>query len=862
MDQQTVDWTLDTGQVAAPQDTLSAREAADELGVHERTIRRAISRGDLLAAKEGGVYRIARDDLARYRTQSPASIPIAKQASRDSRLILSGGQSTASPGWVPQAVTPLIGREREVAAVLALLGQSDVRLVTLTGSGGVGKTRLAIEASKRAAPSFSDGAVFINLAAVTESEFVASDIAQALGIADTAAPPEERLEAVLATREMLLLLDNFEHVIEAAPLIPRLISACPRLTVLATSRVRLRLSNEVEFTVPPLVLPMESESVDQITEIASVRLFTERVRAVDPSFEVTDQNSANVVEICRRLEGLPLAIELAAPKLKVLPVATLAAKLEHQLPLLVGGSRDQPLRQQSMRQTIAWSHDLLKADEQRLLRWMSVFVDGCSWEAVEAIGACIGLDAADIVETVAALIDNALIRSAHSSDNLPRFQIPEPIRDFALEQLHASGEVRSAQEAHAQYFLGMIERGGPIFGPQHLARVQENDRESGNLHAALNWCIEHEQTELSLRLANAMGFAHWTARGRFRVQRIWMRRVLDMPSSGVEVLRADAWVRLGWAEMVLGNVQAALSAASRGLADARLSGNDSSVAWSLNVMGLLDSSERNYAAARDHLQEALIMARSASDQPLMALVHSSLGYSYLWSGAYEEARIQYEESISILLGVNDPWTLADAQLDLAFALRKLGRAQESAGFFREALWRELEFGDDYMLSGCMHDAAAAAGSFGRFEDAAMLLGAAAQMQERGGFPILETALEEHSSIVEAARNGLGDHAFAHAWSSGEALSLEDAVVIADRVTEEWGTSAALQRSESLNMYGLSRRELEVLRLLVTGRTNREIAETLFISIPTVKVHVGSIFNKLGLDSRTAAATFAIQHRLT
>jgi ATP/maltotriose-dependent transcriptional regulator MalT len=362
-------------------------------------------------------------------------------------------------------------------------------------------------------------------------------------------------------------------------------------------------------------------------------------------------------------------------------------------------------------------------------------------------------------------------------------------------------------------------------------------------------------------MANAMSPTHWNGRGRYREQKIWMSRVVAMPGSGLETLRANAWARLGWAEMMMGNIQAAKSAAAQGIEYGRLSGNDAARAWALVQLGYLDAGNSEFDVAREHLDEALIIARSVGDQPLLQSVHTALGLTLAWNNDFEGALSHYEEVAAILQELGDPWVLAILQIDLANALRKLGQTEESARVFREALRRQREFGDEEYLWVSANDAATVAATMGKHEQAATLLGFAAGVRERNGYSVNKFDLGDYASTVDAAKRELGDVRFAAAWSQGESLSLEDAVAIADQVIAEWGEWASAPKEPSRNAYGLSQRELEVLRLLAMGRSNRAIGEELFISVPTVKVHVRSVLTKLGVESRTAAAAFGIQNRL-
>jgi predicted ATPase/class 3 adenylate cyclase len=487
------------------------------------------------------------------------------------------------PHNLPLQPTPFLGREREVDETVALLRRPDVRLLTLTGPGGTGKTRLALQAAAELVENFSDGVFFVSLAPLRDPHLVPSAIATALGIREESDQPLwKRLRQALATKQILLVLDNVEHLVEVAPAIGELLAACPGLKVLATSRLPLRLRGEREYPVPPLTLPPASGTApEQLLQSEAVRLFVARAHAVRAEFTLTPDTAPAVAEITRRLDGLPLAIELAAARVRLLPPAALLARLEKRLPLLTGGPRDAPARQQTLRDAIAWSYDLLSGDEQALFRRLAIFAGGFSMEAAEAVANPRG--ERDILDGLDQLSEHSLLRSAED-DGEPRFTMLETIREYGLERLAQSGDEEATRRAHAAFFLTLaMEADAALRGPNQGIWFERLETEQDNFRSALGWALTG-QPETALGLVAAL-YGFWSYRGNFTEARDWTERGLATGASAAPDVRAQAlnWSsRLAWRRA---NYETASSRAEEALALARSVDDRSSEAWALMNLG-------------------------------------------------------------------------------------------------------------------------------------------------------------------------------------------------------------------------------------------------------------------------------------
>ena len=773
-------------------------------------------------------------------------------------------------GGLPIALTPLIGREDEIAIVASTLRRDRVRLVTLTGPGGVGKTRLATAVASRVREDFPDGIWFIGLAPITDPALVASAVAQVLGVREASDEPFiTRLTAFLRDKRVLLILDNFEHVAEAAPLIVELLAACPGLSILVTSRMRLRLTAEREHTVPPLSLPgpevEPSRSRGDVATILArseaVRLFVERAQAVQEDFALTDANAAAVAAICRHLDGLPLAIELAAARVKVLPPPALLTRLERRLPLLTGGGRDLPARQRTMRDAIAWSYDLLSEDEQRLFRRLAVFVGGFTLQAAEAVCPVEGESSPGVLEGIAALVDNSLLRREDGPRGEPRYQMLETAREFALEHLAATGEAEELGRRHAHFFVDLAECVGPVVdGADQRAAVASLDADEANLRAAIGWTIAHEQRALALRITWAL-WSYWFTRGRFREGTAWTEQALALPGEAPLQLRILALDITANMYSLSGDYARAAATANALRELAQREGDAIGEALSFFQLSFVARHEGNHDAAVERAEEALARFRALRCMRWLPWAAERAGLERLGRGDVDRAVTLFRETVNLFLEMGNEGGTAMALCNLGLALQAKGDLAGAALLLRAALNREVALERHWEIVDVLLGLADVALARGQAPRAVRLLGAAEALREKVGYARHGWAHDAYERIEWDARLALGDDLFETVWRQGHELALPDAVAEALATVDEGEPAATPRAGSAAEDFGLTPRELEVLRLVAAGRSNREIAENLFISVPTVKRHLTTILTKLGVNNRTAAAAVAHERHL-
>jgi len=732
----------------------------------------------------------------------------------------------ARPNNLPAQTTPFIGREKEIRVIKEQLSNANVRLLTLSGAGGAGKTRLALQAAAEMVDDFEHGVFFVPLATLSDQALVLQTIAQAFGLRETAGRQfKEQLKEHLREKQMLLVLDNFEQVIDAAPLISDLLTAAARLKVLVTSREVLRLSGETDYQVPPLSLPdlKRLPPLERLRQYEAVALFIERAIVVKPAFAVTNENAPAVAEICYHLDGLPLAIELAAAHARVLPPQRMLSELSHRLSFLTRGARDLPARQRTLRGAIDWSHDLLSGAEQKLFRRLAVFVGGSTLEAIEAV--CNSESELNVLETIESLAGKSLVKQTEATGE-PRFAMLETIREYATERLVAAGEEERIKERHRDNFLSLAEQAEPkLIGAKQAEWLQRLEEEHENLREAISWSLGETGAAAGLRLCGALQRFWWT-HGHATEGRQWCTRVLckagaekrtrerayvlnaagvlsyyqgDYPAARVLheeslVIRRELGDRPGIAASLgnLGNVAlnqgdypAATALQEQSLAIRRELGDRYGTATTLNNLGVVAINQGDYPASRAVLEESLAISRELGNPHSIALSLSNLGHVALDQGDHPAARALLKEGLAIRRDLGDRFGIATSLSNLGLVALNESDYPAARALLGESLAIRRELGDQFGIPASLEGLAAVVASQRDSLTAARIWGATERSRAEIGAPLPPSERSGYDRYVAAARIASGDDAaFARAWQDGRALTLNQAIELALRETVE------------------------------------------------------------------------------
>ncbi|HET6770221.1 MAG TPA: tetratricopeptide repeat protein [Actinomycetota bacterium] len=690
----------------------------------------------------------------------------------------------ARPNNLPVQPTSFVGRERELSEARRLL--EGTRLLTLTGPGGTGKTRLAVQAAAEELTGFADGAFYIGLDTITDPKLVASKIAEAVSVREESARPlAETVKSYLTDKELLLVLDNFEQVLEAGPFVSELLAAAPGVKGLVTSRTALGLYGEQEMAVPPLALPGPTSLLDaeSLSQYEAVALFIERALASRADFSVTNENAPAVAEICIRLDGLPLAIELAAARIKILSPQAILQRLHQRLELLTRGARDLPARQRSLRGAIEWSYDLLEETERRMFERVSVFVGGCGLDAFEAVCSP-GRFELDGLDALGSLMDKSLLRRAEGESGDPRFVMLETIREYGLEQLSASGEAEEVRDAHAAYFFDLAERAEPeLTGREQRRWLDLVSADHDNFRAALNWATERADVEPALSAAGAL-WRFWQQRGHLAEGRTRTEELLRHPSAQPRTAgRFKALSGAGSLAYWQNDYDATRRHYPEALEIARELNDRPAIALGTSNMAFARLLEDDWEGAQELFRESAAVSEEVGDRLGQAQTETLIGWTLSRQGDLEGGLERYERGITLLRQVGDRFALADSLGAIALLYTRAGRHEAARSVSLEALELFEEAGNKSGVSYVFEALGELEGRLGRFDRAIRLAGAGDAIREviGGGAP---PELQQVEDPRRMARERMSDEEIDGAWAEGRAMSIEEALAYA---REEGGT---------------------------------------------------------------------------